>query len=92
MDASITFWWRWPVFLTSGLASRNRVELPPMVSEKTMAATNGTTAAQPEAMKIAAPAISGKHTNNPTVAIAAAASKPGLRTVRANSKRSRRKR
>ena len=30
--------------------------------------------------------------DNPTIAIAAAASKPGLRTVRANSKRSRRKR
>jgi hypothetical protein len=92
IDTSITLWYRWPILLMSALPSRNSAELARMLSEKSAAATSGMIAAQTEAMRIAAAALTGKQTKNPTTATAAAALKPALRTVKANSKRLRRKR
>src|SRR6187399_1032492 len=86
IDTSITLWWRWPILLMSGLPSRNSAELARMVSEKSAAMTTGMLAAQTEAMKIAAGALAGKVPDHATTAIAAAALKPALRTVKANAK------
>jgi hypothetical protein len=92
LDTSITLWWRWPILLTGALPSRNSAELARMLLEKSAAVTAGMIAAQTEAMRVAAAALVGKQTENPTTAIAAAALKPALRTVKANAKRLRRKR
>ena len=87
LDTSITLWWRWPIFLAAGIASRDSAELNRMVSEKVAAATFGTVAAQTETMRIASRAITGKKTRHAATAVVAAALKPALRTVKANAKR-----
>jgi hypothetical protein len=91
IDTSITLWWRWPILMAAGLPTRNSAELSRMVAEKTAAMTAGAIAAQTEAMKIAAAAMTGKRTENVPAAIAGAAIKPALRTVKANAKRLRRR-
>ena len=91
MDASVTFWWRWPILMTACLASRNTAELSRMIFEKNAALISGIVGTQTEAMKIATSAFVGKQTQNVPTAIAGAAIKPALRTVKANSKRLRRK-
>lgn len=92
IDTSITLWWRWPILMAAGLPTRNSAELSRMVVEKTAAMTAGAIAAQTEAMKIAAAAMTGKQTEHASVAIAGAAIRPALRTVKANARRLRRKR
>jgi hypothetical protein len=87
LDTSITLWWRWPIFLAAGMASRDSVELNRMVSEKVAAATSGAIAAQTETMRIASRAVTGKKTRHAATAVVAAALKPALRTVKANAKR-----
>ena len=62
LDTSITLWWRWPIFLAAGMASRDSAELKRMVSEKVAAATSGTVAAQTETMQIAARAVGKENT------------------------------
>ena len=64
---------------------RDSAELNRMVFEKAAAATAGVVAMQTEALKIAASAAAGKPTN--AGAIASAALRPALRTVKANAKR-----
>jgi hypothetical protein len=91
IDTTVTLWWRWPILLAVGLPSRNSTELARMISEKAAAATAGMIAAQTQAMKIAAAALTGKQIDNATTVIAGAALQPALRTVKANSKRLRRK-
>ena len=91
MDASVTFWWRWPILMTACLASRNTAELSRMIFEKNAALISGIVGTQTEAMKIATSAFVGKQAQNVPTAIAGAAIKPALRTVKANSKRLRRK-
>jgi hypothetical protein len=92
IDTSITLWWRWPILMAAGLSSRDGAELNRMVSEKAAAATAGIVAAQTEAMRIAANALIGKKTPHASTAVAAAALKPALRTVKANAKRLRKRR
>ena len=92
LDAGITLWWRWPILMAAGMPSRNAAELNRMVTEKAAAAVAGTIAAQNEAMRIAMAAVLGKQTPHASTAVAAAALRPGLRTVKANAKRLRRKR
>jgi len=92
IDTSITLWWRWPILMAAAMPSRDSAELNRMVSEKTAAATSGMVAAQAEAMRIAAAAVTGKKTPHAATAVAAAALKPALRTVKANAKRLRKKR
>jgi len=93
IHTGITLWWRWPSLLMSGLPSRDSAELARMVSEKSAAVTTGMIAAQTEAMKVTAAALAGKMPDHAaTTAIAAAALKPALRTVKANATRLRRKR
>ena len=92
LDTSITLWWRWPILLAAGMPSRDTAELNRMVSEKVTAATSGMVAAQTETMRIAARALTGKKTPHASTAVAAAALKPALRTVKANAKRLRKKR
>jgi hypothetical protein len=92
IDTSITLWWRWPILLAAATPSRDGTELNRMVSEKATAAASGMVAAQTEAMRIAAKAVAGKKTPHATTAVAAAALKPALRTVKANAKRLRKKR
>jgi hypothetical protein len=92
LDTSITLWWRWPIFLAAGMASRDSAELNRMVSEKVAAATSGAVAAQAKTLQIASRAITGKKTPHATTAVVAAALKPALRTVQANAKRLSKKR
>jgi hypothetical protein len=92
IDTSITLWWRWPILMSAGLPTRNSAELSRMIVEKSSAVTAGVVGAQTEAMKLAAAALAGKRTANGPVAIAGAAVRPALRTVKANAKRLRRKR
>jgi hypothetical protein len=92
IDTSITLWWRWPSLLAAGMPSRDIAELNRMVSEKVAAATSGMVAAQSETMRIGARALTGKQTPHASTAVAAAALKPALRTVKANAKRLRKKR
>ena len=92
IDTSITLWWRWPMLMAAGLPTRNSAELSRMVAEKSAAMTAGAIAAQTEALKIAAAAMTGKRTENAPVVLAGAAIKPALRTVKANAKRLPRKR
>ena len=87
LDTSITLWWRWPILLAAGTASRDGAELERMVSEKVAAARAGTIAAQTETMRIASRALTGKKTPHAAAAVVAAALKPALRTVKANAKR-----
>ena len=88
LDTSITLWWRWPILLASGMTRRDKAELTRMVSEK---ATAGTIAAQTETMRITARALRGEKKPRAYTAIAAAALKHALRTVKANAKRLRKK-
>ena len=92
IDTSITLWWRWPILLTAGMPSRNTAELNRMVSEKAVAAASGMFAAQTETMRITARVLAGKKAAHASTAVAAAALKPALRTVKANAKRLRKKR
>jgi hypothetical protein len=92
IDTSLTLWWRWPILMAAGLPSRDWEELNRMVSEKAAAAASGMVAAQTEAMLIAARALTGKKTPHASTAVAAAALKPALRTVKANAKRLRKRR
>ena len=92
LDTSITLWWRWPILLAAGMKTRDNAELSRMVSEKVVAATSGTIAAQTEAIRIAARALTRKKTPHASTAVVAAALKPALRTVKANAKRLRKKR
>ena len=92
LDTSITLWWRWPILMAAGLPTRNATELNRMVSEKAAAAVAGTIAAQNEAMRIAMAAVFGRQTPHAQAAVVAAALRPGLRTVKANARRLRRKR
>ena len=87
LDTSIILWWRWPILLAAGTASRDGAELERMVSEKVAAAWAGTIAAQTETMRIASRALTGKKTPHAATAVVAAALKPALRTVKANAKR-----
>jgi hypothetical protein len=92
IDTSITLWWRWPILMAAGMPSRDSAELNRMVSEKAAAAASGMVGAQTEAMRIAARALTGKKIPHASTAVAAAALKPALRTVKANAKRLRKKR
>ena len=92
IDTGITLWWRWPILMAAGLPTRDSAELGRMVAEKSAAMTMGLIGAQAEAMKIAAMALTGKRTENAPAAIAGAALRPALRTVKANAKRLPRKR
>ena len=92
IDTSITLWCRWPILLAAGMPSRDTAELNRMVSEKVVAATSGMVAAQAETMRTTARTLAGKKTPNASTAVAAAALKPALRTVKANAKRLRKKR
>src|ERR1700754_2339638 len=92
IDTSITLWWRWPILMAAGLPSRDTAELNRMVSEKAAAAAAGMVAAQAEAMQIAARSLTGKKTPHASTAVASAALKPALRTVKANAKRLRKRR
>jgi hypothetical protein len=92
LDTSMTLWWRWPILMAAGMPNRDAAELNRMVTEKAIAATAGIIAAQHEAMRIAMAAVFGKQTPHAPTAIAAAALRPGLRTVKANARRLRRKR
>jgi hypothetical protein len=92
IDASITLWWRWPIILSAGSASKDSAELNRMVSEKTGVAAAGLIAAQTKMMRITARALTGKRTSHPTSIVAAAALKPAFRAVKANAKRLRKKR
>ena len=92
LDTGITLWWRWPILMAAGLPTRNAAELNRMVTEKAAAAVAGTIAAQNEAMRIALAAVLGRQTPHAATAVVAAALRPGLRTVKANAKRLRRKR
>jgi hypothetical protein len=91
IDTSTTLWFRWPILTTSWLPSRNSAELSRMIFEKNGALTAGIIGAQTEAMKIAVGGLFGKQTKDVPSAIAGAAIKPALRTVKANAKRLRRK-
>ena len=92
LDTSITLWWRWPIFLSAGMPSRDTAELNRMVAEKASAAASGMVAAQTETLRIAAKTFTGKKTPHASTAVAAAALKPAFRTVKANARRLRKKR
>jgi hypothetical protein len=66
---------------------RDSVELNRMVFEKSAAVAAGAIGVQTEAVKIAARAVVGKRTKNVATAMAAAAIRPALRTVKGNAKR-----
>src|SRR5690242_512276 len=87
IDTGMTLWWRWPILMAAGTASRDSAELNRMVAEKAAAATAGMIAAQTQAVKIASAALLGKATPHASTAVAAAALRPALRTVKANARR-----
>ena len=92
LDTGITLWWRLPILMAAAMSTRDTAELTRMVSEKGAAAAAGMIAAQDEAMRITMATLLGKQTPYAGTAIAAAALRPGLRTVKANARRLRRKR
>jgi len=73
------------------LAAGHDAEKRRMVSEKASAATAGMLAAQTEALRIAAAALTGKRTQDVPTAILTAALRPAGKTVKANAKRLRNK-
>src|SRR3954454_21209127 len=87
VDTTITLWWRWPVLMSAAMPWRDTAELNRMVFEKSAAATAGMIAMQTETLKIAASAVTGRLSRDAAAAIAGAALKPALRTVKANAKR-----
>jgi hypothetical protein len=92
IDTSFTLWFRWPILMAAATPFRDNAELNRMVSEKAAASMSGMVAAQTEAMRIATRALTGKKTRHGATAVAAAALRPSLRTVKANAKRLRKKR
>jgi hypothetical protein len=98
MHTGITLWYRLPIMAaitTNSIRPADAVELNRMVSEKVAATSQGILAAQAEILHLATAAMAGKlelsDTCRAPLAIATATLKPALRTVKANSRRLRKR-
>jgi len=73
--------------MSAAMPWRDTAELNRMVLEKSAAATAGMIAMQTETLKIATSAVTGTLIRDAAAAIAGAALKPALRSVKSNAKR-----
>jgi hypothetical protein len=88
----ITLWYRLPILMAAGaMTPKDAAELDRMVSEKVKAATLGMIDGQKELMRLSAAAMTGRPKLDGGSAVAEAALRPALRTVKRNASRLRRR-
>jgi hypothetical protein len=99
IDAGTTLWFRWPIVLaacSSHLKPQDVTEIRRMTTEKMFAAAQGAMHSQFELSRLALQSMtrkpSSKDVRNGAAAVASAALRPALRTVKANARRLRKRR
>jgi hypothetical protein len=99
LDTSVTLWFRWPILMaacSTHLKTQDATEIRRMVTEKFFAATQGVMYGQYELSRLALHGMTGrlssKDLRSGPAAIASAAVRPALRTVKANAGRLRKRR
>lgn len=99
LDTSVTLWFRWPILMaacSTHLKPQDAAEIRRMVTEKIFAAAQGAMYSQYELSRLALQGmtrrLSSKDVGSGAAAIASAAVRPALRTVKANAGRLRKRR
>jgi hypothetical protein len=88
IHTGITLWYRLPILMAAGaMKPGDAAELDRMMSEKAKAMTLGVIEAQKELIRLSAAAMTGRPNLDGGSAVAGAALRPALRTVKRNASR-----